>query len=52
MEMYEYFVRDSGSNILITTPENEKKMQMLSEKMRLPLIVIEEDLWKEVTDIE
>lgn len=45
--MYEYFVKDSGSRILITTSEYEKKMRILSEKMRLPLVVIEENIWKQ-----
>lgn len=47
LEMWEYFVKDSGSKILVTTSEYEKKMKSLSEKLGLPLIVVEEDLCKQ-----
>lgn len=41
VELIEYYIADSQSNLLITTPEFESKLKPLAEKLNKPLIVIE-----------
>jgi malonyl-CoA/methylmalonyl-CoA synthetase len=40
-ELLEYFLKDSQTNLLITTPSCENRMKPLAERLEKPLIVIE-----------
>lgn len=40
-ELLEYFIEDSQSNLLITTPEFEPRMKLVAEKLNKPLLTIE-----------
>lgn len=41
-ELLEYFINDSQSNLIITTPEFESKLKPIAEKLNKPLLMIEQ----------
>ena len=43
-EILEYFIKDSGTDLILATPEHESLMQPIIEKLQKPLILVTEDL--------
>lgn len=41
VELLEYYVKDSQSDLILTTPEFEEKMRPLADKLKKPLHIVD-----------
>lgn len=50
--MLEYFVKDSDARLIVTTSKHEEIIRKLSNKVKVPMLVVDKKLMEEAAEIE